>query len=86
MPRFFFHLRNDHILDDEEGVELSSNEAAKERASSFALSMAAASIVESQKLDLRHRIDVTNQAGEVIHTVLFGDVVEVKGGPIPSSG
>jgi len=79
MTRYFFHLRNDHILNDDEGTELSSDEAAKERARSFALSMAAASVVEAQKIDLRHYIEVANEAGEVIHSVAFGDVVEVKG-------
>ena len=81
MPRYFFHLRNDHILDDEEGSELRSDEAAKVRAMSFALSMAAADIVETRKLDLSHCIEVTNEADEVIHSVAFGDVIEVKSSP-----
>ena len=79
MPRYFFHLRNDHALNDEEGSVLPDDATARERAATFALSMAAASIVESRKLDQRHRIEVANEAGEVIHRVSFGDVITVKG-------
>ena len=79
MPRYFFHLRNDHSLTDEEGTLLPDDAAARERAMTFALSMAAASIVEMQKLDRRHFIEVANEAGEVVHQARFGDVIKVEG-------
>ena len=79
MPRYFFHLRNDHHLEDEEGSPLPNDAAARAQAKAFALSMAAASIIETHKLDLRHFIEVANEAGEVIDTVKFGDVVSVAG-------
>lgn len=50
----------------------------------FALSMAAASVVEAQKLDLHHHVEAAKEAGEVIHTVAFGDVIDVKGGSAPA--
>jgi hypothetical protein len=40
--------------------------------------MAAASITEHQRLFGEHRIDVEDEAGEVLSSVFFRDVVEIK--------
>ena len=79
MARYFFNLRNDVDVDDEEGQEVPDFKAAQERATAYARDMAAASILERHKLDLAHRIEVADERGQVLHVVTFGDAVEVKG-------
>ena len=78
MPRYYFHLRNDLSLDDEEGEEYPTLEAARERAVQYALDMSAASVVEERKLNLHHRIEVADSDGRIVFAVKFGDVVKVE--------
>ena len=78
MPRFYFHLRNDLSVDDEEGIELPDIEAARERAIEFAVDMSAASVLEHRKLNLHHKIEVADQNGDIVQIVEFGDVLTVK--------
>jgi hypothetical protein len=78
MPRFFFHLHNDVDTSDEEGTELPDLASAREHARREAVHMAAASITEHQRLFGEHRIDVEDEAGEVLSSVFFRDVVEIK--------
>jgi hypothetical protein len=78
MARFFFNLRDDMSVDDEEGVELPDVEAARARAEAYALDMSAASVLEQGRIDLHHRIEVTDEAGRNVLTVEFGDVVTVE--------
>jgi hypothetical protein len=78
MPRFYFHLRNDLSVDDEEGIELPDLDAARARANAYAVDMSAASVVEHRKLNLHHRIDVAGQSGERLFTIKFGDVVAIE--------
>jgi hypothetical protein len=78
MPRYFFHLRNDLSVDDEEGEEFPTLEAALKRAEEYALDMSAASVLEHHKLNLHHRIEIANSSGEILATVEFGDVVKVE--------
>jgi hypothetical protein len=76
MPRYFFHLFNDVVSRDEEGVELPNNAVAMQHAAASAREMAAESVREGQ-LILDHRIEVTDEAGGRIGVVRFADVVEV---------
>lgn len=78
MQRYYFHLRNDMSVDDEEGQELPDLEAARGVAAQYALDMSAVSIRERAKLNLHHRIEVANDAGEIVLTVEFGDVVAIQ--------
>ena len=79
MPRYFFHLRNDMSVDDEEGQELPNLEAARQRACKYALDMSAASVLEHQKISLDHSIEVADEGGQRLLTVRFGYVVTVEG-------
>ena len=79
MPRFYFHLRNDLSVDDEEGRELPDVEAARVQAEKYALDMSAASVLEQGKINRDHRIVVTNEAGQDVLTVRFGEVVTIEG-------
>jgi hypothetical protein len=77
MPRYVFHLYDD---DDAatDGVELPDLTAAREYARREVMHMAAASVAEHGRLYGEHRIDVEDQAGEVLFSVFFRDVVEIK--------
>jgi hypothetical protein len=79
VPRYFFHLRNDLNADDEEGAELPDLDAARERAKAFALDMAAASILEHQKLNLHHRIEIADASGAILEVIEFRDVLTLVG-------
>jgi hypothetical protein len=77
VPRYFFNLRDDVILDDEEGQEFADLAAAEDRAERYVLEMAAVSIAEHRRVNLHHRIEVADEAGRVVLTVEFGDVLTV---------
>ena len=78
MPRFFFHLFNDEDTLDREGMELSDEAAAHEQAIRAAKDMASQGVADG-RLVLSNRIEVVNEAGEVVETVHFRDVVHVEG-------
>ncbi len=78
MPRYYFNLRNDMSVDDEEGQELPDLEAARVWAQRYALDMTAASVLEQHKINLQHRIEVTDESGQDVLTVEFGDVITVE--------
>ena len=77
MPRYFFHLRNDLSVNDEEGIDLPSIEAARARATEFAVDMAAASVTEHHRIILNHRIEIANRDGRLLDVVKFGDAVTI---------
>ena len=77
MPRFYFHLFNDMVSMDEEGLEFADAPMAMQKAVSVAREMAADS-VRSGHLVLSHRIDVADDSGAAVGTVRFGDVVDVR--------
>lgn len=79
MPRYFFHLRDDLDAEDNDGQELPDLPAAYAHAVKYAADMAAVSITEQRKINLRHRIEVTDERGEMLIAVAFGDVVTVEG-------
>ena len=78
MPRYYFHLINDVDALDPEGVELPDLRAARERAIKNVRFTAAEAIKEQGKIVLHHRIEIEDGQGNVLDTVLFGDVVTVE--------
>ena len=78
MPRYFFHVHDDIEALDEEGLELPDAEAALNGARDAARQLAAEQVTQG-KLHLDHRIEVANDAGEVIATIAFRDCVEIEG-------
>lgn len=77
VQRYFFHLYDDMTVIDEEGAELSGMEAARKKALADAREMACAEVLEGH-LDLRHRIEVADESGEVLFTVQYRDTVDVR--------
>lgn len=78
MPRFYFHLRNDLDVPDEEGKELPSLEAALELAASEARKLAGEIVKESGRITLSHRIDIEDDRHTFLASVSIRDVVRVE--------
>lgn len=77
MPRYFFHLYNDLEVEDEEGVDLADLETVRAEALKAARDLMAED-VRLGKLTLSHRIEVRDQKGEPVHTVRYGDAIQLR--------
>ena len=78
MPRYFFHLHNDVDAPDPDGTELSDLEAARECALRHARFTAAETVKDMGHFVGDHRIDIEDENGTVLDTVLFKDAVQVE--------
>ena len=76
MPRFFFHVYDDVVALDDEGIELPDAEAARRAALDGARALAADQ-VRKGRLDLRHRIEVVDESGARVLSVTFDEAVRV---------
>jgi hypothetical protein len=86
MGRYHFNVRNGSgYMEDEEGQQLSDPEHARAKAVEGARSLLSAEVL-SGDLDLRGRIEVTDEKGEIIFIVDFQEALRVKTGEIPSPG
>jgi hypothetical protein len=76
MPLYFMHLRDssDEVLDPD-GVRMT--EEAIPGAALLAARDCMAHDLRSGRLDLKYRIDVHNEAGEIVHTLPFADALEI---------
>jgi len=77
MPRFFFNLYDDRVVIDEEGAELPSTEAARERAVLVAREMAGQQVLEG-RLFLSHRVEVHDEDRRLVLMVSFGAAVSIE--------
>lgn len=77
MPRFFFHVHDDLVAHDEEGLELPDLEAAQSVAIRGARDIACEQLREG-KVRLSHHIEVTDDAHRTVLTVPFGDAFQVE--------
>ena len=77
MPRFYFHLYNDLTALDEEGQEFENLPIAHQKAIAEARWMAAEA-VKNGHLTLSHLIEIADEAGEVLSTVWFRDILDIK--------
>lgn len=76
MPRFYLTVCNDVRATDDEGEEQPDLEAAKESAIQGARELIAAEILAGRPLSQRHRIEITDGDGTLLHTVRFADAVQ----------
>ena len=76
MPRFFFHLYDDIVARDEDGLELPDAEAARQEALRAARALAAEEVSRG-RLVLHHRIEVEAEDG-VIARISFGDALTIE--------
>jgi hypothetical protein len=77
MPQFRFHVINDVDAPDEEGQELPNLAVAHLKAIDYARDLASAEVRQG-RLDLKHRIEVEDDGGEVLLTVTFADAIDVS--------
>jgi hypothetical protein len=76
MQIYRFHVINDIDAPDPEGMELDNLAIAHLKAIDFARDLASAAVRQG-RLDLRHRIDVEDDEGQVLLTVTFADAIEL---------
>lgn len=76
MPRFYFHLFDDLVSIDEEGKDLPSKDAARDEGIRSARDIACAEVMRG-RLNLAHRIEITDEAGTVMNTIWFREVLRV---------
>jgi hypothetical protein len=77
MPMFRFHVINDIDAPDEEGLELANLAAAHLKAIDFVRDLASAAVRQG-RLDMKHRIDIEDDAGKVLLTVTVAEAIEVS--------
>ena len=77
MARFYLHVFNDVELRDPEGRECENAAMARNQAIMEARALAADD-VSTGHLNLRHRIDVCDEADAVLFSVAFRDAIEVS--------
>jgi hypothetical protein len=77
MPRFFFHVIDDIDARDDEGLELRDVEAARSEAIRGARALACEEVAGG-RLNLAHRIEVTDARGELVTTVRFSAAIVVE--------
>jgi hypothetical protein len=78
VARYYFNLYDDLVSIDDEGKEFPDLDAARGNALREAREMACAQVVAGH-VNFRHRIEIADEAGEVLETVHFGDAVQVQG-------
>jgi hypothetical protein len=77
VPRFYFHLHDDIVAEDEEGALLSDVASAQLEAVRAARGLAADQVLEG-RLELGHRIEVHDEAGNCVLTVRFGEAIDIR--------
>jgi hypothetical protein len=78
MARYFFHLYNDTIVMDEEGVELADLEAAHVNGIKEARELML-DTVAAGRINFSHWIDIADETGAVVGSVSFREAVAVEG-------
>ena len=78
MPKFFFHVRDDMDVPDDEGAELADIEAAREYAAQSARVLMSETLRDDGRITLSHRIDIEDDKGGVVASVPFRDAVRIE--------
>ena len=78
MSRFFFHVRDDMDVPDDEGAELPDVAAAWAYAAGAARVLMCETLRQQGRITLHHRIDIEDERGGVLASVPFGDAVRIE--------
>ena len=78
MPRYYFHIHNDVVIMDADGMELRHLAAAKHEAVRGARSMMAEELVAGRPIKLFHRIEIADDDGKVLAAIPFREVITVQ--------
>ena len=79
MPKFYFHVYDQVVSLDEQGVELKNASLARDAAIRAARELAAEEIVRDGKVYLHHRIEVEDAQGRPVLTLPFSAAFRVVG-------
>ncbi|MDB5693254.1 MAG: hypothetical protein JWO81_2317 [Alphaproteobacteria bacterium] len=79
MPRYFFHIHDDVVVMDDEGIELPDAEAARREAVAGIREMMCEQLRKG-RLALHHRIEVADAAGAPVLSLAFGETVAIEDG------
>jgi hypothetical protein len=77
VPRYFFHVYDDVIAQDEEGLELPNPAAARLNALIGARDLITEQVRHGY-IVLSHWIDVVDEQGEKVLAVTFRDAIEIR--------
>ena len=78
MPRFHINVYNNVVAIDHEGVERESLEAVIAEAIRGARDLVSSHIKAGNPVYSSHRLEITGEAGTLLHTVRFGDIVDLR--------
>jgi hypothetical protein len=78
VPRFFFHVFDDVVLTDDEGIELPDAEAARREALAGVRAMMCDQ-VRNGRLVLGHRVDVDDEHGRRVLSLKFAEAITIEG-------
>jgi hypothetical protein len=74
LPRYYFHLYNHEVLTDETGQLFNDESEARAAAVVGASELIASQVAAGVLVDLRHRIEIVDDHGEVAATIRFGEL------------
>ena len=77
MPHFHFNVLNDTRAIDYEGVALPDLDAAIANADQGARELIAENVLAGRVISKRHCIEITDVDGELLHTVRFGQIIQL---------
>ncbi|MEA3003254.1 MAG: hypothetical protein QOH81_2042 [Sphingomonadales bacterium] len=77
MPRYFFHIYDEVFVRDDEGMELTDDDAAR-RAAMAGIREMVCEQVKKGRLVLHHRLEVEDAAGAPVMSLAYGDAVAVE--------
>ncbi|HEX9932376.1 MAG TPA: hypothetical protein VGB08_05990 [Allosphingosinicella sp.] len=77
MPRFFFHVYDDVIVLDDEGMILADEGAARAAALAGARALIC-DTVRKGRISLGHRIEVKDEAGATVVDLSFAEAVKIE--------
>ena len=77
VPRYYFHVYDDIVAHDDEGLELPNLAAARLQGIKGARDLMSEQVRHGY-VELSHWIDVTDEHGEAVLSVKFGDAVDVR--------
>ena len=78
MTRFYLNIYNEASIIDEEGVDHPSFDMAKAEAIAGARHFVATSVLAGEPIYESHRIEIVDEAGTLLDTVCFRDVVDLR--------
>ncbi|MFD1107349.1 DUF6894 family protein [Sphingobium olei] len=77
MERYHINLFNDADILDEEGQEFVDLAAAHAEAMRSAREVIADHVMNGRPIDLRHRMEITDNAGKLLDMIRFGDAISI---------